>query len=451
MSERFELPLPGPPTVVRFPAVRRSVLANGLTVCTLAQPQVPVVTAALVVLAGAAGDPADRPGLASFVADLLDEGAAGRDAIQLADAFARLGSHFDVDVTADVAVLSFTTLARSFGDTLALTADVVMRPHLAEPDLVRVRELRLSRLKQLSRSPSAVADRAFIPAVFGAHPYGHSALGTTPSLESITLDEARRFWVGQFAPSRATLIVVGDIDATVPDMIEQAFGAWHAESSAMPAGPASPSGRVDSRILVVDRPGATQSELRIGHLGPPRRTDDYHALVTLNAVLGGQFTSRINRNLRETRGITYGARTAFDMRRAGGAFACETSVQANATAEAIREVLSELRLIQTEGAVGAEELTAAKDSLTRGYVRHFETAAQLVRAISQLVIFGLEQDTFDRFVPMIEAVSPAALEVAARRYLHPDESTVVVVGDAGSIEPGLAALGREVVAIAPQF
>ena len=451
MADRFDLPLPGPPTVVRFPAVRRTVLSNGLTVWWLAQPQVPVVTAALVVTGGAAGDPADRPGLASFVADLLDEGAGGRDAIELADAFARLGTHLDVDVTADVGVLSFTTLARSFAATLALTADVVIRPHFAEADLARVRELRLSRLRQISRSPSAVADRAFITAVFGSHPYGHSALGTTKSLESIALEDARRCWAAQFAPSRSTLIVVGDVDDAVVNIVDASFGSWRTASTATPAGPPSPSDPVDSRILVVDRPGAPQSEVRIGHRGPPRRTNDYHALVTLNAVLGGQFTSRINRNLRETRGITYGARTAFDMRLAGGAFACETSVQASATADAVREVLSEFRLIQADAAIGAEELTAARDSLTRGYVRHFETPAQLVRAISQLVIFGLEQDTYDRFVPLIEAVTPAALEDAARRFLHPDDSTVVVVGDASLVRQGLESLGRDVVLVVPEF
>ena len=450
MADRFNLPLPGPPTVVRFPAVERAVLPNGLTVCTLVQRQVPVVTAALVVMGGAAGDPADRPGLASFVADLLDEGAGGRDAIELADAFARLGSHLDVDVTADVAVLSFTTLARSFATTLGLTADVVMRPHFAESDLTRVRELRLSRLRQVSRSPSAVADRAFISAIFGTHPYGHSALGTTPSLESIALDETRRFWEAQFVPDRATLIVVGDIDDAVMRTVEEKFGAWKSNPGAPAPLPPS-SDQPDSRILIVDRPGAPQSELRIGHLGPSRRTPDYHTLVTLNAVLGGQFTSRINRNLRETRGITYGARTAFDMRLEGGAFVCETSVQANATAVAVREMLSELRLIQGEEAVGAEELSAARDSLTRGYVRHFETAAQLVRAISQLVIFDLEQDTFDRFVPLVEAVTPAALEDAARRFLHPDEAAIVIVGDATHLADELGPLGREIAAVTPEF
>jgi predicted Zn-dependent peptidase len=189
----------------------------------------------------------------------------------------------------------------------------------------------------------------------------------------------------------------------------------------------------------------------VGHNGPPRKAPEYHALVTLNAVLGGQFTSRLNRNLRETRGITYGARTSFDMRRRGGTFTCETSVQADRTAEAVTEVLAEMQAIQRDQAVVGEELLAAKASLTRGYVRHFETAAHLLRAAAQLVTYDLDEDTFDRFVPFIEAVGSDDLARAAQAFLRPDDTTIVVVGDASLIGASLETAGREIVHVTPEF
>jgi zinc protease len=451
MSERFELPRLGPPTVVRFPEVRRDVLSNGLRLWTIPQDDMPVVTAALIVEGGTATDPAHLPGLASLVADLADEGAGGRDAIQLADTLARLGSLLEVEAGPDVTTISITTIAKNLLPALSLAADVVIRPHLGEPDLTRVRELRLSRLRQLSSVPAAAADRAFLGAVFGDHPYGHGALGTSASLEAIALDDAREFWHRQVVPARSTLVIVGGMsDAEAEAAALETFGAW---TSASPAGSESDAGvaRPDPRLLVVDRPDAPQSEVRVGHLGPSRATGEYHALLTLNAVLGGQFTSRINRNLRETRGITYGARTSFDMRRRGGTFTCETSVQADRTAEAVTEVLAEMRAIQRDQAVVGEELHAAKASLTRGYVRHFETAAHLLRAAAQLVTYDLDEDTFDRFVPFIEAVGPDDLTRVAQAFLQPDDATIVVVGDVARIGPALADVGREIVSVTPEF
>jgi len=451
MSERFELPRLGPPTVVRFPEVRRDVLSNGLRLWTIPQADMPVVTAALIVDGGTATDPAQLPGLASLVADLADEGAGGRDAIQLADTLARLGSLLEVEAGPDVTTISITTIGKNLVPALALAADVVIRPHLAETDLERVRELRLSRLRQLSRVPAAAADRAFLASVFGSHPYGHGALGTTQALETITLDDTREFWHRHVVPARSTLVIVGGIsDAEAASAALDTFGPWTAASPARAepeVGPMPP----DRRLLVVDRPDAPQSEVRVGHLGPSRATPEYHALLTLNAVLGGQFTSRINRNLRETRGITYGARTSFDMRRRGGTFTCETSVQADRTAEAVTEVLAEMQAIQRDEAVVGEELHAAKASLTRGYVRHFETAAHLLRAAAQLVTYDLDEDTFDRFVPFIEAVGSDDLARAAQTFLRPDDTTIVVVGDASLIGTSLETAGREIVHATPEF
>jgi zinc protease len=296
-----------------------------------------------------------------------------------------------------------------------------------------------------------LADRTYVAALFGRHAYGHGAMGTTASLEAISVDDARGFWAGMYGPHAATLIVGGDVTLDVAARAAaEAFDGW--QGGPFGGSPTTaPVVVADPRVLLVDRPGAPQSELRLGHVAPSRSTKAYHALVTVNALLGGQFTSRLNRRLREEKGVTYGARTAFDLRRVAGTFSCETSVQADATAGAVADVLEEFADVSRPGAISAHELGRAKASLTRGYVRSYETAGQLVRAAAQLVTQGLPDDTFDRFVPAVEAVTPDAIHAAAREHIRTAEATVVVVGDASQCEESLRALGRPLDFVVPVF
>ena len=451
MTLRFDPPRPGASMAVRFPPIARHVLPNGLEVWSVARAATDVVTMLVVIARGTSDDPPGRHGLASLTGDLLDEGAGALDAIGLAEALARLGSQLEIDVGPDATTLTVTALGRRFAPSLALLADVLVRPRLAAADFARVRELRLNRLRQISQAPGTVADRTYVSALFGAHPYGHGAMGTTASLEAMSLEDARAFWTRLYAPSVATLIVGGSLALDeVMRAVEGSLGTW-AAAEAPPAAAAVPSAPPDPRIFLVDRPGAPQAELRIGHVGPPRSTAAYHALVTLNALLGGQFISRINRSLREEKGITYGARTSFGFRRVAGTFACETSVQADRTALAVNEILNEFGAIRKEGAVLPPELARAKASLTRGYVRHFETEGQLVRAAAQLATYGLDDRTFDRFVPLVSAVTAADVQESAAAHVRPDDSSIIVVGDAASCLAPLEALGRPVVATTPAF
>jgi predicted Zn-dependent peptidase len=447
---RFERPSPGHPTPIHFPAITRTRLDNGLGVWGIAHRRAPIVTATLLLARGSGDDPIGRHGLASLTGDLLDEGAGTRDAIALADAFGRLGTQLDIDVGPDATSLTVSGLARVLPQALALMADVVMRPRIEAADFARVRELRLSRLRQLSRSAATMADRAYVSALFGAHAYGHGALGTSASLDAISIDDARAFWSAMYGPVASTLIVVGDVDvAEIGAHVDTTFGGWR-EGTAAPPRAVTPDATPDRRVLLVDRPGAPQAELRIGHVGPSRLTPAYHALVTLNAVLGGQFTSRINRRLREEKGVTYGARTSFDFRRVAGTFSCDTSVQADATGTAVADVLDELDRVRQDE-VPAVELDAAKASLTRGYVRNFETAGQLARAAVQLAAYGLADDTFDRFVPGVDVVSRAAVHTAASEFIRPADATIVVVGDAETCQAQLETLGRTVELARPEF
>jgi len=443
-------PSVGPPDIVRFPPVTREVLGNGLSVWVIEEHSVPTVTATLVVDRGCSADPPERPGLAGLTADLLDDGAGGRSAIELADALGDLGCELSIEVGPDITTLGFSSLARNLEASLGLLADVVRRPNLHDADFRRVVELRRSRLQQRRRSAGASADRTLLAAIFGAHPYGHGALGTTASLDAMTLDEPRAFWAEALSPQASTLIVAGDVDAAgAVRGARAAFDGWRTPAyRSLRVPPASDGG--DRSVLFVERPGAPQSEMRVGHVGPPRSIGDYHGLLVLDSILGGQFSSRINRNLREVRGLTYGARTSFGFRRAAGSFVCDTSVQSDRTAEAAAEILREWTVIREDGSTTAEELARGKAALSRGYVRNFETAAQFARAATELVAYGLDDGTFDRFVPSIEAVGRGDIDRLAREHVRPDEATVVVVGDPVHL-PSLEGLGRPVSVVTPEF
>jgi predicted Zn-dependent peptidase len=255
-----------------------------------------------------------------------------------------------------------------------------------------------------------------------------------------------------FRPSAATLIVSGDVTpARAAGAARKYLASWTGSGErARRASMIAPKARPAS-LLLINRPGAPQSELCVGHLGPARATPDFHRLVTLNAVLGGQFSSRINQNLRESKGVTYGATTAFEFRRTLGAFVCQTSVHTEATATAVTEILAEFEAVRSTRPVDADELVRAKNSLTRGYVRNFETSEQTVRAATQLVAYGLPDDTFDQFVPRVADVDAGAVLAAARAHVRPDDAVIVVVGDAEHCRESLTSLGRPLNDVEPEF
>ncbi len=372
--------------------------------------------------------------------DMLDEGSAGRSSIQMHEALGAIGAHLESDISADALLVGTTVLERFADRAMDLLADVLVGPSLTDDDFARVRQLRLHRLAQLRDVPGVVADRAFTALLYGADPYGHTPLGHERSLTAMTADDVRRFHREMLRPGETTLIAVGDCQhADVVRMAERAFSGW--------LGSPPPPTRADVGLLqptplhIVPRSGASQSELRIGHVAVARDTPDYYALVAANQVLGGQFVSRINLNLREDKGFTYGARSAFDFRRRPGPFALQASVDTAATARAIEESLGEIAAIRGPRPVTPEELQLGIASLTRGYARNFETADQIARAIAQIVLHDLPDDYFAQFVPTMERLTPEAVTAAARRHLDPDRLTTLVVGDLDVIGRDLASLG----------
>ena len=444
--DRSRLPVPGVDPSFRFPEVRRSTLANGLNVWTAGQRDVPVVSFLLLLSSGAADDPGARPGLAALTADLMDEGSGERSAIDMEDALARLGAQFETEVGSDATVLSLLTLSKFRDEALRLLADIVTRPRLGDADFTRLRDLRLTRLLQLRDLPPAVADRTLTRLLYPDHPYGHLPAGTELALRQVTLDDVRGHHARVWRPSRLTLIAVGD--ASHEELLgaaDRAFGAWSPASADGEArfarlGPADAPAAVGPLVAIVDRPGAAQSEVRIGQVAVPRATPDYHALLVLNAILGGQFVSRLNMNLREDKGYTYGVRSGFEFRRAPGPFLVQVAVQTSVTADAVREALGEVEAIAGRRPATIEELDLARSALTRGYPRNFETAGQIARSFAQLALYDLPEDTFEQFVPAVEAVGIGEVTAGARR-LDPGRMVVAIVGDREQVAPGLARLG----------
>jgi predicted Zn-dependent peptidase len=436
---RARLPAPGPARPFSFPAIDKSTLPNGLRLWTVYHATIPVVTLTLLVRRGSADDPPGQDGLAALTVDMLDEGSGTRSAIAFHEALARIGAQLDSDIGPDAALLTITALSRFSREALHLLADMTARPSLTDPDFVRVRQLRLHRLTQLRDMPGAVADRAFVKLLYGAHPYGHTPLGSEQTLAAIAVDDVRAFHATALQPSDATLIVVGDCrHAEIHRAAEETFGGWTGEAREQTA-QAAPLPR-PARMNIVPRAGASQSELRIGHVAAARDTPDYHALVAANMVLGGQFVSRINLNLRQDKGFTYGARTSFDFRRLAGPFALQVSVHTAATGRAIEESLTEIADIRGPRAATEEELALGVAALTRGFARNFETAEQIARAVSQIALYDLPDDYFARFVPEIERVTVDDVTRVAACHLDPDRLTILIVGDFDTIAADLARL-----------
>jgi zinc protease len=431
-------PEPGPIPAIQLPAATERRLSNGLRVVYVSQPRLPVVNAILLTRGGLSDDPANLPGLAAFTADMLDEGAGGRGALELAEAIEFLGASLWTSAGWDAAQVGLQVLRPRLGDALRLMADVTYRPDFTESDVGRIREQRLTQLTRARDEARTIAANAFAALTFGTeHPYGR--LTTTESVRRVDRRALRDFHSRFYRPGSSTLLLVGDVDPAVHHaMVEQAFGAWQAGTVAAPVVPATPEVSA-TRIFVVDRPNAPQSEVRIGHPAVARDHPDFYPLQVLNTILGGSFTSRLNQNLREAHGYTYGAGSSFQMRRGAGPFMASSAIVTAKTDSAMIEFFNELNLIRDQ-AVPHDELERAKQYIALGLPMSFETTGGVAGRLAELVVYGLPLDTFDEYVGRIMAVSAADVQRVARSYVRPGGAVVVVVGDRATIEPALRAL-----------
>jgi zinc protease len=436
--DRRTLPVPEPPPGIRFPPLTRSELAPGLRLVTVERRDLPLVSLLWLWHAGTSADRDDAAGLAALTADLLDEGTASLSMSELHEALAGIGGQLDTDIGHDATVLSLLALSSHRERAVELFVDMAERPRLDAADMARVRGLRLNRLRQLRHSASALADLLFMRRLYGPHPYGRPGIGTEASLQQFTIEDVRGFHA-RLASTPATIIIVGDIShdeavRLVSRHVSDTPRVGHAD-------PPVASSTDGHRLLFVPREGAAQSEIRVGRVAMPRKVDDYHAAVVTNMLLGGAFVSRINMKLREEKGVTYGARSSFQFLRQAGPFSVQASIQSEATAESVHDVLVELEALGSTRPVTVDELESARDALTRGYARGFETAEQVARAAAQLALYGLPEDAFDRFSERVAAVTAEDVSGIAQRWLRADQMQAVVVGEPATSLVGLGAVG----------
>ena len=423
-----------------LPPIQKRALANGLPVWVVETREVPLVQVSLVVMAGSGDDPAGQFGAASLTAAMLDEGAGSRSALDIADAAEFLGANLTTSSSFDASAVRLNVPARRLADGLPLMADVALRPTFPIAELDRLRQERLTAILQARDDATAVIGPAFSQVLFGkTHRYGSGANGTTATLKAFTPEELKTFHARYYLPGNATLIVVGDVTAAgVLPQLEQAFGGWKGgpavSRTPVPAAPQLTAGQV----VLVDMPSAEQSQIRIGWVGVPRSTSDYFALQVLNTVLGGSFTSRLNQNLREEHGYSYGASSRFDMRLSAGPFLAGAGVQTDKTAESLKEFFKELNGVGMP--IGAEELSKAKNYLALSFPSDFETIGDLSARLEEMLVYKLPDNYFTEYVGRVQAVTAAEVQKAAATYIQPGKFAVVVVGEQKTIEPGIRAL-----------
>jgi len=436
--DRRTLPIPEPPPGIHFPHLTRRELSPGLRLITVERRELPLLCMLWLWHAGTSADRDEAPGLAALTADLLDEGTASLSMAELHEALAGIGGQLDTDIGHDATVLTVLALSSHRERAIELFVDMAERPRLDASDMARVSGLRLNRLRQLRHSASALADLLFMRRVYGGHPYGRPGIGTEASLQAFTVDDVRAFHQ-RLATTPATVIIVGDIAHDEAErLVLRHLSAAPRQRHADPPVADTADG---SRLMVVPREGAAQSELRIGRVALPRQTPEYHAAVVTNMLLGGAFVSRINMKLREEKGVTYGARSSFQFLRQAGPFSVQASIQSDATAASVRDVLVELDALGDSRPVSAEELENARDALTRGYARGFETVEQVARAAAQLALYELPDDTFDRFSERVAAITADEVTGLARKWLRSDGMQTVVVGEPATALAGLDGLG----------
>ncbi len=440
---RATAPQPGPPRPYQFPHVTRKTLPNGLHIVVAENHAAPLVAARAIIRSGADHDTPEQAGLASLTSELLDEGAGSRDAVRMAEDTGRLGASIGSGADWDASYVSVDVLARNANAALEIFADVIRRPMLPAASLERLRSERLNELIQQRDEASAIAGKRFSNLLYAGGTYGNSVVGNPESVVNIKLDDVRRYYQSQYVANNTTVVVTGDIDAdTIVALIERLFTDWPKKADPKPP-TIKPAKFEKSSIYLIDRPTAVQSEIRVGHLGVPRATEDYFPLTVMNALLGGVFNSRINLNLREKHGYTYGARSAFAMRRQAGPFVVSAPVRNEVTLEAVSEVLSELRRIRT-GDVDAQELGDTKAYLAGVFPATVQTASDIAGRLLDMDLYGLPHDYFDKYRETITAVSKDDVERVAKKYIDPDRMIIVIVGNVKQIQEPIGTLGYPV-------
>lgn len=430
----------------RFPSFERRRLASGLELWIMERRGAPLASLRLLVPAGGHFQPTRRPGLAAFTAALLEQGTRRRTAREIADTIESLGGSLATGAGWNVATISAGVLSHHLHEALDLLAEVATCPTFPGAEVERLRRERLAEWLRRRDQAGALAEEAFLEAVYADSAYGHPLLGDRQALRSLERDEIAAFWEAHRTARGSALLVVGDVENAGAAMAEQVLAGLGDAAAPVPP-PIRPASR-QRRVVLVDRPTAAQTELRVGHSGPPRDHPDHTVLALANSLFGGKFTSRVNLNLRERHGYTYGAHSAFAARLGPGPFVVRTATANPVVGASVREILGEIERLREEP-VPEAEIEEATSYLRGVFPYGLQTNAGALRRLQELAVFSLPEDWFDRHLEALGEVAPEDLGKAVRRHLEPHRASIIAVGPAAELRDQLADLG-EVEIVRPQ-
>ncbi|MEP7234558.1 MAG: pitrilysin family protein [Ignavibacteriota bacterium] len=438
--DRSKPPQPGPITLIGFPKFITTKTPGGTPIYLVENHSQPLVSVTLYIRGGSAEDTLSTEGLAGMSAELLTKGTASRTATEIAEQIDFVGGSLGAGASSDSSTISTSVLTRFLPTALDLFADVTLNPAFAGAELDRAKLQRLAGIMQAKSDPGYLSETIFSRIVFDSHPYSLQSSGTEESIPSFTSESLRSHYLSIALPNNAFFVAAGDItESDLVSMLAARFEAWEAGSVKL-SEVAAPKLQSSNRVAVVEKAQAVQSAIRVGHIGIPRKHNDYIACYVLNMLLGGYFNSRINLNLREKNGFTYGARSFFDTRKQTGAFAVSTEVRTEVTARAIEEIINELRLIG-KTPVSNEELSMVKNYIIGSFPLSIETPQQVASRIATLALYGLAPDYYDTFRDTVAALTAEDLLRAAETYIHPDSVTIAASGDAKVLANDLRSFG----------
>jgi predicted Zn-dependent peptidase len=447
---RRSAPEGGPAVAFVAPTMRELHLRNGVRVLLVERHDLPVVAVRVVAKGGAGDLPWAPPGAASMMGSMLELGTTTRTALEISDAYEALGAMHAAWVDWDSGGAAIKVTTDKLDLALPVLADIVMHPSFQGEELDRLRARSLAAIQQAKSSAQAMGAAATAAALYGrGHAYGHALEGQAADVEKIDRTDLARVHAVVWSPLHASVVVAGDVTLeALAKKLDAVFGAWTPpEPPPLPSRvvprevpPPAPVARRDApRLVVVDKPGASQSVVRCAEVGVARAAPDHDAVALLNAIFGGMFSSRINLNLREVHGFTYGAHSRFDERHGAGPFVATATVKAESTAASIGELLKEVRTIRDD-LVSPEELRRAKESLKQALPARFESVDAVTQALSDLVVYDLPIDEYATRAARIDRLTAEDVRKAARRHLHPRALRVIVVGDRSRVEPLLEPL-----------
>lgn len=444
--DRSKPPQLGPPPRVSLPPIITRQLPNGLKLLIVEQHELPLADFVLLVGSGSTADPVGKPGVANLTSTMLREGTTTRKSLEIADQISFLGINLSPTSSWESSTLSLHTPTAQLDSALAVFADVALHPTFPANEFERIRKTRLTELLQLRDQGPAIANIAFPAIIYGnVHPYGVPSIGTEASVKSLTTADLQSYYQANFRPNNTTLIIVGDVaPAQVEQKISNLFGSWQ-RGDVPQLNYGEPPKAGTTTIYLIDKPGAAQSSFRIGAVGVPRSTNDYFALTVMNTILGGSFTSRLNQNLRENRGYTYGAGSRFDMRRAAGPFLASAEIVTAKSDSALLEFMKELNRIRES--VPTDELSRAKRYLQLQLPGNFETTQEIGAALVPVALYNLPLDYYNNYVQNVEAVTQADVARVAQQYINPGSLAIVIVGDRKTIEQALKSVNVGPIAI----